>query len=115
MNYSFFIGIDVSKEYLDAGLLDGHSPDIIIHHKVSNSDEGITDLLAWLQQHDGFTVKQSLFCLEHTGMYNFALLQFFSKHNCNVWVENPIEIKRSLGVQRGKNDKVDAIRIAQYA
>src|SRR4030095_369147 len=28
---------------------------------------------------------------------------------------NPIQIKRSLGLQRGKNDKVDAVRIAQYA
>jgi transposase len=115
MCYHFFIGIDVSKGYLDAGLLDAESAGLVHHHKVSNSDTGITELLSWLQQYKGFALEQSLFCLEHTGMYNFALLQFFSKHSANVWVENPIEIKRSLGVQRGKNDKVDAIRIAQYA
>lgn len=115
MNYHFFIGIDVSKDYLDAGLLDAESTGVVHHHKVSNSDTGITELLGWLQQYKSFALEQSLFCLEHTGMYNFALLQFFSKHDANVWVENPIEIKRSLGVQRGKNDKVDAVRIAQYA
>src|SRR5262249_48214298 len=56
-----------------------------------------------------------LFCLEHTGMYNYSLLQFFSKQSASVWVENPVQIKKSLGLQRGKNDKVDAIRITQYA
>ena len=30
-------------------------------------------------------------------------------------MENAIEIKRSLGIQRGKNDKIDAKSIAQYA
>jgi transposase len=43
------------------------------------------------------------------------LLQFFSQQEANIWVENPVQIKKSLGLQRGKNDKVDAIRIAQYA
>jgi transposase len=48
-------------------------------------------------------------------MYNYPLLQFFTKQEASVWVESPIQIKKSLGLQRGKNDKVDAIRIAQYA
>jgi transposase len=115
MRYHFFIGIDVSKDYLDAALLAWDDTNTIVHQKVGNNDAGISELLRWLEQHKDFSLEHSLFCLEHTGMYNYALLQFFSKHSANVWVENPIEIKRSLGVQRGKNDKVDAIRIAQYA
>jgi transposase len=115
MNYRFFIGIDVSKEYLDAGLLDSDHSSTVQHLKVPNDDPGIALLLSWLNGQDGFTLEQSLFCLEHTGMYNFALLQFFSRYAVDVWVENPIQIKRSLGLQRGKNDKVDALRIAQYA
>ena len=115
MHYHFFIGIDVSKDYLDAGLLTQDDANTIAHQKVSNNDAGISELLGWLEQHKDFSLEHSLFCLEHTGMYNCALLQFFSKRSANVWVENPIEIKRSLGVQRGKNEKVDAIRIAQYA
>ncbi len=35
--------------------------------------------------------------------------------NAHIWVENPVQIKRSGGLQRGKNDKVDAKRIADYA
>jgi transposase len=32
-----------------------------------------------------------------------------------IWLEHPLQIKYSLGMQRGKNDQIDAQRIAQYA
>ena len=115
MKFRFFIGIDVSKDTLDIGLLNAENSEKINHQQVSNNDSGIAGMLCWLEEHDGFSIENSLFCLEHTGMYNYPLLQFFSKQGASVWVENPIQIKKSLGLQRGKNDKVDAIRIAQYA
>jgi transposase len=115
MSFRFFIGIDVSKATLDIGLLDADNPESVNHQQVSNNDTGIAAMLKWLLKQDGFSVENSLFCLEHTGMYNYPLLQFFSKESASVWVENPVQIKKSLGLQRGKNDKADAIRIAQYA
>lgn len=115
MKFRFFIGIDVSKDTLDIGLLDAENSETINHQQVSNNDSGTAGMLCWLEEHNGFSIENSLFCLEHTGMYNYPLLQFFSKQGASVWVENPIQIKKSLGLQRGKNDKVDAIRIAQYA
>ena len=115
MEYKFFIGIDVSKDTLDIGLLFEANIETVKHQKVKNNDEGIEIMLHWLEQHESFAIGEALFCLEHTGMYNYPLLQFFSKHDANVWVENPMQIKKSLGLQRGKNDKIDAIRIAQYA
>lgn len=72
-------------------------------------------MLNWLQSHQDFAIKDALFCMEHTGIYNYPLLQFINHHSAMVWVENPIQIKKSMGLQRGKNDKVDSIRIAQYA
>jgi transposase len=115
MVFRFFIGIDVSKNTLDIGFLDAENPGSVSHEQVSNSDTGIAGLLKWLQKQNGFLIENSLFCLEHTGMYNYPLLQFFSQQNASVWVESGVQIKKSLGLQRGKNDKVDAIRIAQYA
>jgi transposase len=38
-----------------------------------------------------------------------------TEQECNVWLEMPVNIIRSLGLQRGKNDRVDARRIALYA
>lgn len=53
--------------------------------------------------------------MEHTGVYINWLLIALSDFNCSVWVENPLQIKRSGGSNRGKNDKVDSKRIATYA
>jgi len=113
MSFRFFIGIDVSKSTLDVGLLDAESPGSVSHQQASNDDGGIAAMLKWLQKQNEFSFENSLFCLEHTGMYNYPLLQFFSQQNASVWVENAVQIKKSLGLQRGKNDKVDAMRIAQ--
>ena len=115
MQYKFYIGIDVSKATLDIGLLNASNVGVVAHHQVSNDDDGIAEMVRLLDSQEGFSIKEALFCLEHTGIYNYPLLQFFSKQNANVWVENPMQIKKSLGLQRGKNDKIDAIRIAQYA
>ena len=32
-----------------------------------------------------------------------------------IWMESAVHIQRSVGLQRGKNDKIDAKRIALYA
>jgi hypothetical protein len=53
--------------------------------------------------------------MEHTGIYNNHLLNFLHSKQTNIWLEHPIHIKDSLGMIRGKNDKVDAQRIATYA
>ena len=37
------------------------------------------------------------------------------KKSAFVWVEMAVQILRSIGMQRGKNDQVDAKRIAEYA
>src|ERR1043165_5355153 len=63
----------------------------------------------------GFDCNKALFCMEATGLYCNALLQFFQSQQANAWVENAIQIKRSLGIKRGKTDKVDSISIAKYA
>jgi hypothetical protein len=37
------------------------------------------------------------------------------EHSYQLWIEKAKQIKRSIGMQRGKNDKVDAHRIVMYA
>lgn len=115
MNFRFFIGVDVSKLTLDVALIDSEQPDQIQHIQISNDTAGINQMLKWMGNFAGFDKQQALFCMEHTGLYNYPLLAFLSTHQLNVWVESAIQIKRTMGMQRGKNDKVDAMRIAQYA
>jgi transposase len=60
-------------------------------------------------------LKECLFCAEFTGIYSNYVQQVLAKYSLNLWMENPMQIKRTQGMVRGKSDKVDSLRIAQYA
>jgi len=52
--------------------------------------------------------------LEYTGGYEYKLLQFCESQTI-IYARIPgLAIKNSMGITRGKNDKVDSFRIAQY-
>ena len=53
--------------------------------------------------------------MENTGVYSFELNFFL--HEKGIWqsMENALQIKRSMGVVRGKTDKADSKIIAMYA
>lgn len=59
---------------------------------------------------------KTLTCLEHSGYYAFPLLNTLHQGvTTDIWLESALQIKRSIGVQRGKNDRIDAVRIATYS
>jgi len=60
-------------------------------------------------------IGQVLICLENTGIYHRPLTAFLLTQQAFVWVENAVEIRWSIGLQRGKNDQIDAQRICLYA
>jgi len=116
MSYQFVIGIDISKHSFDIAILLADSPENIFHNAFSNDENGFKDLMIFANETiPGFDITKALFCMEATGLYCNALLQFFQAQQANVWVENAVQIKRSLGVKRSKTDKVDSISIAKYA
>ena len=115
MDYKFFIGIDVSKNTLDVCLIEKESPDVNKHIQIKNSRVGMLELLKWLKQVNNYSIAESIFCMEHTGIYNYHALEYLVIKDASIWVENAVHIKRSIGLQRGKSDRVDAKRIAEYA
>lgn len=104
------VGIDVSKHTLDA-----HLHLLKQHQQFSNDKKGFIALLKWVKEKTGLPVEQVLFCFEHTGLYSFCLAGFLSEHKLRYAMVPALNIKRSLGITRGKNDQVDAKRIAEYA
>lgn len=40
---------------------------------------------------------------------------YLQDQGCNLWIESGFEIKRGMGIIKGKNDKIDSYRIAEYA
>ena len=111
-NYSHYIGIDVSKKTLDIHALKGSKN--VFHLCVSNDKTGYKTFAAACKKH-GIEAQKSLLCLENTGVYGYLLALLAQESGYNVWIENPVAIKRSLGLVRGKSDKIDAYRIAMYA
>lgn len=116
MQYQFYVGIDVSKSWLDIAVINTEAISDILHFKVENNDDGLAQANVRIgSKWQGYDISKSLFCMESTGLYCYPLLQLLQLNQAAVWVENAVQIKRSIGIQRGKSDKIDALRIAQYA
>jgi transposase len=113
MEFEFFIGIDVSKNELDFAVQRGNC--FLFHREIANEPLAITAFIKELGKLPGFKSGNAVFCMEHTGIYNNHVLMCLEKKNAHVCLEAAIQIKSSLGSIRGKNDKVDSIRIAGYA
>lgn len=112
--YRFFVGVDVSKEHLDFVLYEHKQ--FIFHKRTPNNIGAVHGFLtACTQKVPTLLFEQVLFCLEHTGMYGYPLISALLQAKVAIWIESGLKISRSLGLQRGKNDKLDAQNIAQFA
>lgn len=109
-----WIGIDVSKATLDFALR-GKQGELLEHVCVANERKAVLGLFKRWKNLFKLDMTRCLLCLEHTGHYSRMLLELVVLQRWAAWVANPLDIQQSLGMQRGKRDKVDAQRIAEYA
>jgi transposase len=114
MNFKNFIGIDISKGTFDVALIKDNNLLVLASDDFPNTSSGIVKLEEFLKNQE-LDMTETLFCMEHTGIYCRLLSHYLTESNYHVWLEMPVNIIRSLGIQRGKNDKIDAKRIAEYA
>ncbi|WP_203259005.1 IS110 family RNA-guided transposase [Hyunsoonleella ulvae] len=105
-----FIGIDVSKNTLEVHLYYMNRARLF-----KNDIEGRQSLIDWVIKMTNLKSIKLRFCLEHTGIYSQAFCELLEEMNITYYLISGLELKRSMGIKRGKNDKVDAQRIAQYA
>ena len=103
------IGIDVSKATLDCHDHVGQHLD-----QVPNSKQGFKQFLKWARKNNT-DLSQVLICFEHTGIYSLPLAVYLTEQKIIFSMVPGLQIKRSLGIQRGKSDKADAKAIARYA
>ena len=109
-----WIGIDVSSKTLDFALLDEQGAHLE-STQVGNDRKAVMKLMAAWRKRHGVEMEQSLICLEPTGHYTLMLLNLVVEQQWSTWLAHPRDIQQSMGIKRVKNDKVDALRIAQYA
>ena len=113
----YFIGIDVSKETVDVSFVESdfqRQPEYLAQYP--NGKKGyrsmVRDLRLALR---GTSSGQWLFCCETTGAYDRQMCHWLAEHGMHVWRESALQIRQSLGIRRGKNDKADSMAIADYA
>ena len=109
MKIKEIIGIDVSKLYLDVHL---HYKGI--SSEFDNTVQGIGQLLAWVEKSSGFEREAVFFVFEHTGLYSYQLSELLSELGLNYTMEPGLAVRRSLGITRGKDDAIDAKKLALY-
>lgn len=113
MDIHYYIGIDVSKATLDWAVFDGKT--VVLQTQSPNSELGIKATLKLIKALPAFTAQTSITCSEHTGIYNALILAQLSAAGFPLWLESSLQIKQAGGLQRGKSDQIDAVRIAEYA
>lgn len=108
-----FIGIDISKDTLDLALITKQGE--LIELKIQNEKTNISKAINSLIKEYELNINELLICAEHTGHFGNKLIQSILDLEVNLWMESAYDILHSQGLKRGKNDKIDALRIAEYA
>jgi transposase len=113
MDFKVFIGVDVSKDTLDfVPTLEGKA---LFHEQTKNDNKGINQFYKRLSKTVDARPDQWLFIMEYTGVYCNPMLEFAIRKELPVWMESAAKIKVYHALERGKNDALDALRIAEYA
>jgi transposase len=108
MKFHHYLGIDVSKKVLDVVCRTNG-----LHLRITNNAKGFQLLSDWLQENN-LAADKTMFIFEHTGLYSKPFEQYCIQQGWQYCAVPGLAVKRSVGIARGKSDRVDATRIAQY-
>lgn len=108
MKVPYIIGADLSKKTID---FVSHS--FQTHIQLSNGSKGFQGLIVWMTKQK-LNTSDVVIVMEHTGLYSCMFEAFLHRSSIAFAKVSGLAIKRSMGLVRGKNDKIDAKRIAQY-
>lgn len=115
----FTVGSDISKDKINFAVRFGNN--FILEKEIKNNN---TDLKKFIKEVVGLVKSISKekglefsidFVMEHTGIYGNLLVSCLADLKMSTYILSGLEIKRSSGISRGKDDVIDARRIADYA
>lgn len=108
MKKTNIIGADLSKKTIDL-----HCHDTKAHFTISNNLPGFKSMVKWIVQ-QSIQLDDVIIVMEHTGLYSYCFEDFLHVNHVKFTKVTALEIKLSMGVVRGKSDKIDAKKIAQF-
>lgn len=114
MNQKYFIGIDVSKEKLDCALILSDY-NVVTECTIPNNLKKIKSFLTGVLKGRKIQADQLIVCCETTGVYTVPLRRICAELNIGLWEEHAYRIKKASSDMRGKSDRMDAMRIADYS
>lgn len=106
------IGIDISKKTLDWCVME--EKEIVGFHKTANTMDDIEKKLAEVLEKGRTDIGDVLVCAEFTGRYIYPLVLACHKCGVDLWLESGYNVKCEARKERGKDDRTDARRIAEY-
>lgn len=116
---NLFIGIDFSKEKVDATIIIAQGLEELsarMSETFPTTTSGYNKLVRWVEKNSlGIGRDAWLFCGENTGDYSKPLCNYLYGKGLDIWVENAKCIKDAAGLRRLKSDKADSVMIAEYA
>lgn len=101
---NIIIGIDISSKTLDICTKD----EVVNYFSIKNSVPAIKRFFK------AYAKENVILAMENTGRYNWSLYEVLENFNFKVYVVSPLHIKKSIGLVRGKNDKIDSLRICNF-
>ena len=102
----------MSKHFFDISF---HNGDLVTYlGQCENNKRGYQQAITNLNNQTDFATDEWFICFENTGAYSKHFLNWLVDHDIPCREENPLLISRSLGLRRGKSDKVDSIDICTY-
>ncbi len=114
----FIVGADISKDKINFALR--HSNDFLFEKEIENTTTTLNKFIKEVKSLVKSFAKEKKsdygleFIMEHTGIYGNLLIECLSGQKMAMYAVSGLEIKRSSGITRGKNDIIDAQRIADY-
>ena len=104
------IGIDVSKKTLDVFIYS-----VKKHKCFKNEPQAFIALIDWVKTNNPFENTETLYAMEHTGLYSLGLSIYLTEQALPFVLIPGLALKKSLGLARGKDDKIDSCSIALFA
>ena len=112
-----YLGVDVSKLTFDVSLIavvdETRQP--VVTTLFTNDSPGMDQFKIWLKTNQVAFDPHSILVMENTGIYHRRLWNFCTDNSLPFLIGNAADLKWSFGIARGKNDKVDSIRLCDYA
>ena len=114
MKNKSFIGIDISKNVIDASIFtEGTSIKDFPHAVFNNSRKGFGEMSTWLKKNH-VVLSNCLFGMEFTGSYSMELEKFLNAKKFQFCMLSTHVVKHYPMGPKDKSDKIDSAKIADF-